>query len=987
MAYSSIQLKNRKREVLSNFKGVDAASPVYAVDKARATAMRNFIAENGSNHKRPGWRQIARFKDSNDNDQAINGYFKFTINKQEYHIVYAGTTFYIYDNSTNNFVNIQERMDMSIDNAFDTTRLVDRPIQMFVYGERAYFIGCGDFLVFDNSKGTPELRRLYNDEIAYIPRTTTNISPNENEVNADNQPILYGERKTDRDVNALSKWRYNELIGSEQATETTLRTYTLDTDNVDLGSITVELDDYDADTGKINHHTLKQGDATADWIVNEAVIQDRRPVVGDDLAGKTLQFDTDINSLGTLRWYGLLLSTENTKLYLQEETSNWDKVFLNLQIKKGETVTTKTIGYAYRSSWLARYTMVWYDEAKNGIGVDAHNKNVVTFADTNGLKMLGIHADGLSGLAFELIEFGGTKWGYVDYYSGQIAFKKPVHTIQGESNIRVKFAKTDEKSAENILRCRFGTYFGTNGNANTLFLSGNEDVPNMDFWSETENFNYFPSGNCCAVGTPNTAIKGYMRLGDDSLAILKAESRYEPTLYVRTGVAPSVDENNVIKTGYYYTRGKFITEGAVSDSSCCMLAGDPIFLSKQGVFGIVMTDNVAVEERVARERSRFINPLLAKHKNLSKAVAIVYDNRYYLAIDGNVYVADARYTHTAKGDMPDTFNYEWWVWDNCPVRDWYEIEGELCFGTDDGRICLFDKEFTDRKYESLGAPTVDIENNYLYYDTTCGTTLADGDLCYVKGNLYRLLNISSNNNEITFDESMLGLIHAGMVVYADNVGTSGLELDTKYIINNIDAAELCLTLSKEDGTEVKINGGGFRLLCPIDGEIMRACFVLGDDGEMHLQVRNKDTNELYQLAIYDGNALSATLYKYYCDNVVAEWYSPVLDMGTNDFIKQLQKLTIATEQITNGRITFGWETKSASTLVDMDAKGLDVFDFSNLNFAKFAFDTGFSSSYSRDVKADFNFILFRFISDNDCDCSVYSFTITYKINRQNKGVF
>ena len=112
-----------------------------------------------------------------------------------------------------------------------------------------------------------------------------------------------------------------------------------------------------------------------------------------------------------------------------------------------------------------------------------------------------------------------------------------------------------------------------------------------------------------------------------------------------------------------------------------------------------------------------------------------------------------------------------------------------------------------------------------------------------------------------------------------------------------------------------------------------------------------------------------------------------MDMGSNDYVKQLLSLTIATEQVTNGQLTFGWETKGANSLVDVDSKGLDVFDFGNLDFDRFAFDTGFSTSFTRRVKASFNFIIFRFVSDNEYDCCVHNFTIGYKMNRRNKGVF
>lgn len=988
--------KTQHREVLSKFKGVDAASPVYAVDKARATAMRNFIAENGSNHKRPGWRQIARFKDAQGHDQAINGYFRFTISLQEYRIVYAGTTFYIYDNETDDYVNLASVMTSngSTTNAYDPSRLIDRPVQMFVYGERAFFVGCGDFLVFEQKDGKPELRRVQDDAIAYIPRTTTNIAPNEVERDENDQIIAYGERQTDRDVNVLCKWRYNELIGSAQADASDFRTYTLDTDDIDPAGVEVTCYDYapvyseDEDPEIIGYekveHTFTRGSATAEWLSATATT-DRAPVVGDDLGGKTLEFNTSISSFGTLRpnlssSTRTLLSTPNLRVYL-DGGSNWDYVYIKVAITNSGTTTTTTIGHASRSSWLVRYTATWDADAISGLGALAAGIGTVTNA--SGCGVLGIHVDGLPALTYELKE-GNTVWGYIDFPSGKVAFKKPIRPVQGEANIKIKFAKTDNAPAARILGCTFGAYFGTSGNANTLFLSGNAEVPNMDFWSEAEDFAYFPSGNMCAVGTPNTAIKAYMRLGDDSLAILKEESRHEPTLYVRTGVAPTANTDNVVTAGYYYTRGKFITQGAVSSWACGMLAGDPLFLSDDGVFGIVMTDNVAVEQRIARERSRFINTLLAKHRDLSKATAIVHDNRYYLAIDGAVYIADARYTHTARGDMPDTYNYEWWCWDGCPVRQWYVIDGALCFGTNDGRLCVFDKEFTDRKYEKIGAVTPDFNNNEIAYNTTA-IALASGDLCYLKGNAYRLYidNATVANGAISFPDALLDKIHTGTVLYADTVGSSGLAVNTKYVIDSIDMAEGTFTLATENGAAVTPTAGGFRLLCAIDGEIVKAEV---DDND-YLQLKNVETGELYAIAIYNSTAWSVQLCKYIRTNVVAEWYSPVMDMGANDYIKTLMRLTIATEQITNGRITFGWETKSVSSLVDVDARGLDVFDFGNLNFARFAFDTGFSSSYTRDVKADYNFILFRFISDNDCDCCVYSFTVTYKVNHRNKGVF
>lgn len=78
-------------------------------------------------------------------------------------------------------------------------------------------------------------------------------------------------------------------------------------------------------------------------------------------------------------------------------------------------------------------------------------------------------------------------------------------------------------------------------------------------------------------------------------------------------------------------------------------------------------------------------------------------------------------------------------------------------------------------------------------------------------------------------------------------------------------------------------------------------------------------------------------------------------------------------------------TKSVNKLIN--AKGINVFSFDNFSFENFSFETGFANSYSVKCKErNFNFIIFRFVSDNDSDCIVNTFTVLYKINKSNKGV-
>lgn len=107
------------------------------------------------------------------------------------------------------------------------------------------------------------------------------------------------------------------------------------------------------------------------------------------------------------------------------------------------------------------------------------------------------------------------------------------------------------------------------------------------------------------------------------------------------------------------------------------------------MYAVTHTGNEAVNERYASLRSWFVNPRLVNEANLSEAVAVSFGGRYYLAVNGRVYVADisagSTYESRAGG-----YQYDWWYWEGVPVRVWYTEEERLMFGTEDGKICALD---------------------------------------------------------------------------------------------------------------------------------------------------------------------------------------------------------------------------------------------------------------------------------------------------------
>lgn len=1017
---TDIDIKDRKRIVLTGFRGVDAASPVYAVDSYRASAMRNFISKDGSNHKRPGWKQIGHIKDANGLGLSINGFFSFTIAHKQIYVAYADCKFFMLDDNTGTWKSMFD--NNFIKNNIDTSKMKNRSAQMFIDNDRAYFIGCGDFCVLGVYDGELQFRRVYNDDNTYVPTTTANISPEETDYYETGQVVSFGDRQTFRDVNILNSKRINTLIGSDyyKYTETegvladlpVKRTYKLDGTKLDATPFSMIASDYNPESGETTEYKLTIGSKIEATTTRN--LRDDDTTANVDLAGKTVSIDTSIKKIkaigrkeGDNSYFTILNASDFTIIAVPTPT---DDV---LTIKKDNL----TIGTAKRLNSNEYYYIVWESDTlefavpdggsncilESAYGTDEHGLNI-TVSDMPARKYEIVNSKIAQDPELDKTTASARVWGDIDFDEGIITLVVHPHTISGEANITVTFSKSDTEYANRVLDCRFGTLFGSKGNANTLFVSGCDEYPNCDFWSNAEDFTYFPSNNLCSIGTSNSRIMAYQRLGDESLAIFKEDSISEPTLYIRTGVATSIAEDfSSVTEGYYLTTGKYITEGVVSYDGVGMLNGDALFLSKRGVFGVqINSDSIAVEQRVAKERSRLINPLLNKHSNLSFATSIVYDNKFYIAIDGYVYIADARFVFTQKGDMTDTYNYDWWVWDGCPIRKFFIIDNKLCFGTSDGRICVFDDEFTDRQYEQLNNVTFDLINNRVQHDGVVAE-LNDGDLVYFKGSIWRLLfdttdfelDTSGADTKIKVSESDIVKLHEGQEVYADGITGLGISVNTKYFIANISLADATFILQTESGETISPTGQ-FRLLCDLNGVIMRVKTIITDGNAKYIELYDRHTytnldgeviNERYRLAKYNDETITATAFKYIIDNVVAEWYTPVMDMGASDYIKVLTRMTLAAQQITNGVVKIGYETKNANGMKEIDSKGLNVFDFNNLDFGNFTFNTGFESAFSKRMKTSFNYVLFRFVSDNDCDCCVYSLTVEYKLNRVNKGVW
>ena len=355
--------------------------------------------------------------------------------------------------------------------------------------------------------------------------------------------------------------------------------------------------------------------------------------------------------------------------------------------------------------------------------IDQSEIVTVSYTDLSGTSVEYKTRQEDSGKSEKELFKNSTKVGKVYCLEGKIVFDHEQETYRGEDGIKVLFAIELSSEYKRVTNCKFGMLFGLRGNNDRLFISGNSNYPNMDFYSESNDYTYFPSPNYTELGSSSSSITGYSRINDGSLAIHKSVGD-SSGIYYRTS---TVETKKDTATGSSITRTIFpITAGAVgefceSNRTCHRLGDDPLFLSNNGVCSIALGSNATTNERYAKERSENIRNLLPYEKY--KAVAEVMDGRYYLFVNDKCYIADSRYKYSDKHLADDTFNYEWWVWQMpAVVTSVCNKHNFMYIGTVDGRIWSQDLNYVDKSYEILvqASTTASVEENKM---TISDTTL------------------------------------------------------------------------------------------------------------------------------------------------------------------------------------------------------------------------------------------------------------------------
>lgn len=306
----------------------------------------------------------------------------------------------------------------------------------------------------------------------------------------------------------------------------------------------------------------------------------------------------------------------------------------------------------------------------------------------------------------------------VDYSQGIITFttapgKSP---LTGEDNVRITAYRTIDGYADRINKCRFGTLFGVNGALDRLFVSGNPDYINYDWYSGQYDPTYFTDTSFSMLGSSGSAIVGYSIISN-YLAAHKDYMEKDQNIILRQGdLVDSEPSFRIVNT----LQGA----GAVATYSFAYLQTEPLFLTKQGVYAVTAQDITG--EKYAQNRSYFLDGKLLAEENLENAYGFVYKDMYWLCINNVAYILDGLQALRTDSSKPyATRQYAGFYRTNLPANVMWEKNGRLFFGTKDGRVCrFFDDKYSMDSYADDGEPieavweTPDIDGKLFYKNKT-----------------------------------------------------------------------------------------------------------------------------------------------------------------------------------------------------------------------------------------------------------------------------
>jgi hypothetical protein len=307
----------------------------------------------------------------------------------------------------------------------------------------------------------------------------------------------------------------------------------------------------------------------------------------------------------------------------------------------------------------------------------------------------------------------------VDRTNGKVTFTTAPAT--GTNNVVITAGKTVSGYPERIKNCSFNIGFG-GSNDSRIFISGNPSLSEYVFKCGLYDPGYWPENGFYKF---TEKVMGFSKQYD-YLIIERLNGKHLISFQITdAGVVsfPSKPINDKV--------------GTIASGSIQIIDNNPVSLSQDGIY-MIAASNVRDERNVVHI-SQAIDRKLLLETGLSNATSVDFDKKYWLALNGKVYVLD--YTQKSTANPYG----EWFVYDNILASCFLEMGGFLYFGSSvEGSVYRFKQEYDGEAYNDDGAPI------NAYWKSKPLTFDADEMTKYVNGLYFSLKPASQTSIELYY---------------------------------------------------------------------------------------------------------------------------------------------------------------------------------------------------------------------------------------------
>ncbi len=283
----------------------------------------------------------------------------------------------------------------------------------------------------------------------------------------------------------------------------------------------------------------------------------------------------------------------------------------------------------------------------------------------------------------EVLDVTGTDASWTaDLEAGTVTFSSP--PPQGVNTVTITWRK-GSGSREKVTAMRWAEFYNGATDAR-VFLYG--DGTNEAVYSDLDEngqptAEYFPEGNALAVDTANTPITAMIR-HYDRLLVFKSDGAYTAQYDAMTLETGAV-------TAAFYAVPLNREIGCVAPGQARLVQNYPRTLFGRAVYTWALASGATRDERNARRISDRVENTLAAFE-LADCVTFDDEQRqeYY------VLCGDQAVIHNYGNDT-------WYCYDHFPARRMACVDGELYFGTEDGRVMHVSRRYRNDDRESIDA--------------------------------------------------------------------------------------------------------------------------------------------------------------------------------------------------------------------------------------------------------------------------------------------